>query len=73
MSNTKTPREWMGIEINQLNPENIYWHRQMKAYHEYVMEQKIEELEKQLKYPDHDEFGRGQYDGIEKAIEILKK
>ena len=36
-------------------------------------EQKIEFLKSQLKYPDHDDFGRGLYDGIQKAIEILKK
>ena len=35
--------------------------------------QKIEEIKGLLKYPDHDDFGRGQYDGIRQVIEILKK
>lgn len=49
----------------------------LKAYHEYVMEQKIEELDKLLRLELNILYGGDRtdekyYDGIRKSIEIIR-
>ena len=72
----KTPREYYiamyGIKPRQ-TVEGLAMVDFALDYHKYAIEHKISFLKSQLKYPDHDDFGRGQYDGIQKAIEILTK
>ena len=78
MSKIKTPEEWRMERYSHAQEFSDKVLRvlnaEIQAYHEYIMEQKIGELGKlRSDVLTGDSYGCGLIDGINEAIEILKK